>query len=484
MAVKEADWRPLAAVAGAALLVVLDGTVVAVALNSLATSFQVRLDQVVWATTAYLLAVAAVLPVLGRLTARLGARRVFVIGLLVFLAGSGLTALSWSVPALVLFRVVQGLGGGLVEPTAMTLAAGLAPAGRMGRVMGVMSTVVNVAPVLGPLVGGLLLETGHWQWIFVINLPLGLVVLVAVLAATRADPIMPDPARAEPSDAPRPDLPRPDASRADVPGLVMLTAGFVAVLLALNRSGEGGADPAVVLIGLSGAALLVLYVPYALRLHRAPALDLRLFARPGFGPGLGVMGLVGLVMYSQMASLPLFAAERFGLAGLRQGVLVSALGIGLLVSMSVGGRLSDGVGARPLVLSGSVVTLAGALVFAAAHASLPPAALYALFVVIGLGFGATAAPTVAGVFRLLGPGEQAAGSTALFMTVQFGASLGVTLLGLLQTVTDDWVRWLFLVVALAQAAVFALGTRLSADVSHEPDQVLSTSGQPPHLSSS
>ena len=452
--------------AGSALLVVLDGTVVAVALDTLATSFEARLDQVVWATTGYLLAVASVLPVLNYLTARFGPRVLFVLGLLLFMAGSGLTALAWSVPALILFRVIQGLGGGLVEPTAMTLAAGFAPPNRMGRVMGAMSMVINLAPVAGPLVGGLLLQTGHWQWIFVSNLPLGLLALVAALTVTKPDGVTQPKASSIPA--------------ADIPDLLMLTVGFVAVLFALNRSAENGSNGWTILAGVAGVLLLIAYLPYALRLRgRPPALDLRLFARRGFGASLGVMGLVGLVMFAQLTSLPLFAAERFDLTGLEQGVLVSALGLGLLISMSAGGRLSDSVGARPLVMIGSAITFAGAVVFVLTHDEMPLPGLYALFVVIGLGFGATAAPTVAGAFRLVGPGEQAAGSTALFMTVQFGASIGVTLLGLLQAIADDWVAWLFLVVAAAQVVVFGLGSRLSA----APEEQFLESGQLEHFSS-
>ncbi|MCD5309894.1 MFS transporter [Kineosporia babensis] len=458
-------YRPaVAAVAGAALLAVLDGTVVAVALDTLATSFDARLDQVVWATIAYLLAVAAVLPVLNWLTTRYGPRTMFVVGLLLFMLGSGLTALAWSLPALIAFRVIQGIGGGMVEPTAMTLAATLAPQNRMGRVMGVMSMVVNVAPVAGPLVGGLLLQTGHWQWIFLINLPLGLLVLVAVLGATRT------------LEIPAPTTSPINRSRADIPGLLMLTVGFVAVLFALNRSGESGPSLMLVLIGLLGALLLAGYVPYARRLTRPPAFDLRLLGRPAFGPSMAIMGLVGLTMFALLTSLPVFGVERFGLSGLEQGILVSALGVGLLISMTSSGRLSDTMGARPLVMGGAAVTLAGLLTFALAHDDLPLPALYVLFLVVGLGFGATAAPTVAGAYGVLAPGEQAAGSTALFMTVQFGASVGVTLLGLLQSVAQDWVLWLFLVLALSQAGVLALGSRLEREEDHL------TSGQPPHLS--
>ncbi|MCE0534488.1 MFS transporter [Kineosporia rhizophila] len=472
MTVKEMRWPALTAVAGAALLAVLDGTVVAVALESLADSFDARIDQVVWATIAYLLAVAAVLPVLNWLTVRYGPRTMFTVGLLLFVAGSALTALAWSVPALIGFRVVQGLGGGMIEPTAMTLAATLSPPERMGRVMGVMAAVINVAPVAGPLVGGLLLQTGHWQWIFLVNLPLGAVVLVAVLSATRSMTPAPSPSSSI------------DQPRADIPGLLMLTFGFVALLFALNRSGEAaGPSALLVLVGLAGAGLLIAYVPYARRLSRPPALDLRLLGRPGFGAGLAIMGLTGLVMFAMLTSLPLFGAERFGLTGLEQGVLVSALGLGLLVSMSSSGRLSDRLGARPLVAGGSAVTVVTTGTFALAHDELPLPVLFALFVLVGLAFGCTAAPTVAGAFRMLEPGEQSAGSTALFMTVQFGASLGVTLLGLLPSVVDDWVRWLFLVIALAQVLVFALSSRLRAAPPAAPMDHL-TSGQPPHFSSS
>ncbi|GLY26948.1 hypothetical protein Kisp02_03130 [Kineosporia sp. NBRC 101731] len=252
--------------------------------------------------------------------------------------------------------------------------------------------------MLGPLVGGLLLQTGHWQWIFLINLPLGALVLLAVLGATR-----------ESTSAAQVSVPK-----ADGPGLLLLTVGFVGVLFALNRSGEAGMSPPVVLVGGLGALLLATYVPYAARISRegrSPALDLRLLARPGFGASTAVMGLVGLVMFAQLTALPLFAAQRFGLTGLRQGVLVSALGLGLLVSMSAGGRLSDSVGARPLVMGGAAVTFAAVLGFV------------------------------------------------------------VTLLGLLPAVTQNWVTWLFLVVAGVQVIVFGLGSQLL------------TRGQLPHFSS-
>ncbi|MCK9895979.1 MFS transporter [Frankia sp. AgB32] len=431
--------------AGAALIAVLDGTVVAVALDALSGAFDAPLSTVVWVTIAYLLAAAAALPLLGYASARHGGRTVFLAGLGLFGLGSLLCALAGSPATLIAARVVQGFGGGLLEPSAMALAAGLARPEAMGRVLAVLATVVNVAPAAGPLLGGLLLRTGHWQWLFLVNLPLGLAVAAGALVFVPASPR--DPAAAPP--------------RADVGGLVLLTGGYVGVLYAVNRAGGHAAGWTPPVAAAAGAVLLAAYVRHALRTRATPALDLRLARRPGFGAGLAVMSLVGLVMYGQVTALPVFAADRYGLHGQTQGVLVCALGVGLLVSMSAGGWASDRVGARPLVLAGGAGVAVTLAVFAATARHLPLAAGLVLFVVAGLALGLTASPTVAALFRPLSPAERPAGTTALFMSVQFAASLSVALLGLFHTHGGaGWVRTLFTVLAAAGAATCLLATRL------------------------
>lgn len=435
----------LVALGFAALLAVMDGTVVAVALAPLSAAFGSSLTVLVWVTIGYLLAAASMLPMLGWLTARFGARRVFLAGLGLFVAGSALCAMAWSAGSLVTFRVLQGFGGGLLEPTSLMIAAGLAPKERVGRVLGALSTVINVAPVLGPIVGGSLLDTGHWQWIFAVNLPFGAAVLVAALL------LLPRP----------PAVPVDERPTADVRGLVLLTVGYVAVLFALNRSAQPGDRALVVASAVIGVLLLAAYVWHALTSTRPPALDLRLLRRPGFAATLAVMALVGLIMYSQLAALPIYTGREHSLHGIGAGVLVTALGLGLLVSMTIGGRVSDRTGARPLVRAGAVGTVAGLAIFAATADDLALAPLFALFVAVGLGFGLTAAPTFASVYRTLPPEEQPQGTTALFMAVQFAASLGVTVLSVLQERRPgDWLPVLFTGLAVAAALIAVLARRL------------------------
>lgn len=243
-------------------------------------------------------------------------------------------------------------------------------------------------------------------------------------------------------------------------GLALLTVDYVAVLFALNRSGQDAAGWLVPATAIGGAVLLAGYVRHSLR-TAAPALDLRLLRRSGFAASLGVMALVGLIMFSQLTSLPLFAQQHHHLTGVAQGVLVSGLGVGLVVSMTAGGRLSDRTGPRPLARAGALVTAAGLFGFAVWHDALPLPAAFLLFVAVGLGFGFTAAPTFASVYRTLPRAEQPQGTTALFMTVQFAASLGVTVLGLLQSrAPSHWLTILFVIIAGAALLIALLAQRL------------------------
>jgi EmrB/QacA subfamily drug resistance transporter len=439
----------VAVLAMAAFMSVLDGTIVTVAVDTFANVFEAPVSTVVWVSVAYLMAAAVALPTSGMAIERWGGRRVFLAGLALFLTGSALASVAWSAPSLIAFRVIQGLGGGALEPTALTLAATLAGPRRMGRVMGVLTMVINIAPVLGPLTGGVFATEAHWRWIFLINLPIG--VVVAIFAASLL------PGKLDTTEPVRPDL----------RGLFLLAPGFAGLLLAVDRFGARAAVWAIGVPAAAGAGLLALYVRRARRVPE-PVVDLRLLRRPGFGVSVAVMATVGLTMYSQLLALPLLLHRDHGYTGVGQGLLTTALGLGLLVSMSQSSRLSDRTGPRPWVSAGSPVTAAGLGTFAATYHDLPVAGAFALFVVVGLGFGCVAAPTFSSVYRTV-PDVAAQGTTMMFIVVQLSASLGITVIGLTLSGSDtDAIGPLFAALAVIAVAAGRLSRWLPGAPTGDP----------------
>jgi EmrB/QacA subfamily drug resistance transporter len=438
------DRRTVAVVgvmAAAAFMAVLDGTIVTVAIDSFTSTFDASVATIGWVSVGYLLAAAVSLPVSGWAVERFGGRRVFLVGLALFVVGSLLASVAWSAGALVAFRVVQGFGGGALEPTALTLAARTADGRRVGTVMGFLSLVVNVAPVLGPLLGGLFIEGGHWRWIFLVNVPLGIAVAVVALL------VVPD----DPGD--------PGAARSDLKGLGLLSPGFALVLLAIERIGVGAAWWQVAVTAVAGAGLLVWYVARARRVSR-PVVDPAMFAHRGFASSVGVMALVGFLMYSLLVALPLYARDVHGREGIAQGVLVTALGVGLLVSMALAARASDVVGPRRLAGPGALVTALGLAVVVVVQDSAGMVVLLPVFVAVGLGFGAVAAPTFSSVYRTVPTDRAAQATTTMFIVVQTSASFGVTVIGLVMSRLGADAYGLLFTILAVDAALMALLSRL------------------------
>src|SRR5947199_4592536 len=220
------------------IMSILDTTIVNVALDTLSRDLNAPISQVQWVVTGYLLALAAVIPITGWAARRYGAKRVYLTSLVLFTAGSAACGLSSSIGSLVLFRVLQGVGGGMIMPVAQLIMAQGAGPRRMGRVMGVVSMPAMLAPILGPVIGGLLLLSLHWSWIFFVNVPIG---VVAFALGWRL-------------------LPSTDSGAAgplDVVGLALLPTGGAAIVFGLSEIGSGASvsSPSVLVPVLGGIAL-------------------------------------------------------------------------------------------------------------------------------------------------------------------------------------------------------------------------------------
>src|SRR5919109_349848 len=202
-----------------AIATILDATIVNVALTTLGRDFDAPISTIQWVPTVYLLAFASVIPLSGLASERFGAKRVWLASLGLFTVGSLLAGLAWSLGALIAFRVVQGLGGGMIMPLGQTILAQAAGPQRMGRVMSIIGVPMLLAPIFGPVVGGALVGAASWRWIFFINLPVG---AIALLLAVRLLPAVP----ARPHE------------RLDTRGLVLLSGGIAMFVYGLAQVGS------------------------------------------------------------------------------------------------------------------------------------------------------------------------------------------------------------------------------------------------------
>ncbi len=233
------------------IMSILDTTIVNVALHTLGHDLHSPISQIQWVITGYLLALAAVIPVTGWAARRFGARQVYLSSLVLFTVGSGLCAVASTTTTLVLCRVLQGAGGGMIMPVAQLIMAQVAGPKRMGRVMGVVSMPAMLAPIMGPVLGGVILEHLHWSWIFLVNVPIG------ALAFFLGWRLVPHTDSGE-------------AGRLDVVGLGLLSAGSTAIVYGLSElgSGAGAGSGKVVLPVIFGVALGAAFCFHALRAER------------------------------------------------------------------------------------------------------------------------------------------------------------------------------------------------------------------------
>ena len=301
--------------------------------------------------------------------------------LTLFMAGSILSSLAWNIGVLIAFRVLQGIGGGLMLPVLQTLLVNAAGGRNLGRMMSLVTLPALLGPILGPVLGGLILSQLPWQWIFWVNIPFcvtGLVLAWRGLAPT---------------------VPR-KSSYLDVLGLALLSPGLAAMIYGLSQAGShGGFDNSAVLLPVAvGAALLGGFVFHALRTKRPPLLDLRLFAVRSFTASTVLLFLSGLSVYGAMLLLPLYEQQVRGQSTLTAGLLLAPQGLGMLLTRGSAGRLTDRIGARPVVVVGFLLTIAGTLAFTQAGLHTNELLLGVSLVLRGAGLGAVTIPVIAAAY--------------------------------------------------------------------------------------
>jgi EmrB/QacA subfamily drug resistance transporter len=403
-------WRISAVVVLGSIMSILDTTIVNVALATLGRDLHASISQIQWVVTGYMLALAAVIPISGWTAERFGAKRMYLISLVLFTAGSMLCGISTTTTELVVFRVLQGVGGGMILPLGQMMMASAAGPKRMGRVMSVVAVPAMLAPILGPTVGGVILESVSWRWIFYVNVPIG---VAAVIASLRILP------------AAEPGAPRP----LDFRGLALMVTGVPLLTYGLAEIGTTGSFSSlrVILPCVFGLALIALFALHALRVPR-PLLNLRLYKRPTFSTASISMFLLGAALFGGMILMPLYWQEVRHESVIRTGLLVGPQGLGAALVMPLAGKVSDRVGGGPLALLGIVLTTIATIPFGLIGASTSITWLCVAMLVRGMGIGLAFMPAMTAAFAALERHELADATPQLNVLQRVGGSLGTALL--------------------------------------------------------
>lgn len=397
-----------------ALAVVFDTTIISIALRTLSVQLRASISTIQWVSTGYLLALGVVIPLAGWAQARFGAKRAWMFALTVFLSGSVLCSLSWSADSLIVFRTVEGLGGGLLLPLFSTMIMQAAAGRALGRTMSYVTLPMVVGPILGPVIGGVILKGLDWRWLFWVNVPFCVVGLV--LAWRMLDR---DFTNARPG--------------VDIVGWILLSPSLVAILLGLSNSAQKGGFGRADSLGplLVGAVLLVIFALYSIRRAGNALVDVGLFTHGPLASASALTVLAGAALYGGAVLLPLYFQDLRGADAFRAGLLVAPLGIGALLSRPLAGGLTDSIGARWVAFTGFAIVGLATLPFALASARTNEWFLIAVLLVRGFGLAAVMIPLSTAGFLGLRHDEIPHAGIVTRIAQQIGGSFGIAALAVI-----------------------------------------------------
>jgi EmrB/QacA subfamily drug resistance transporter len=393
-AIDRETWIVAGVVMLGAIMSILDTTVINVAIDRLATDFSSSLTTIQWVVTGYTLALAAVIPVTGWASDRFGTKRIYLWSLALFVIGSVLSGLAWSAGSLIFFRVLQGVGGGMIMPAVMTIMTKKAGPHRMGRVMGALGVPMLIAPIVGPVLGGWLVDDVSWRWIFFINLPIG---IVAFLLAQRVLD----------RDEPQP------AHKLDWLGMLLLSPGLTLLIFGLAESASDGFGAARSWAPIAaGAVLIVAFLRHSWTTDN-PLIDIRTFTHTRAGAAAGTFMLFSIAFFGSLLLVPLYYQSVRGEGALQAGLLLVPQGLGAMITMPIAGKLTDKFGPNKLAAAGIPLVVIGISPFAFVTADTSYVLLTSFGFVLGLGMGLSMMPTMTAAMQAVPPAAIARTSTAM-----------------------------------------------------------------------
>jgi DHA2 family multidrug resistance protein len=391
----------------ATIMQVLDTTIANVALPSMTGDLGASQDTINWVLTSYIVASAIMTPVTGWMSDRFGKRELFLVSIIGFVVTSMLCGLAWSLPSMVTFRLMQGVFGAAIVPLSQTFLLDINPREKAGQAMAMWGAGIMVGPIIGPTLGGWLTESYNWRWVFFINLPVGIIALVACALFLPRSPIR--------------------IRRFDFFGFAMLSLAIGALQLMLDRGGEVDWFSSTeiwiyLMLVIIGFWVFTVHIITAAQ----PFLDPQMFVDRNFSTGLIFIFVIGIVLLSSLALLPPMLSRIFGYPTITTGLVMAPRGVGTMISMLIVGRLVSRVDARVLVVGGLGLTSASLWMMTGFSPQMDSGPVIWSGVLQGLGLGLVFVPLSTVAFATLDV-KFRADATSLFSLVRnVGSSIGIS----------------------------------------------------------
>src|SRR5256885_9495884 len=409
-------WLVLLVLTTGFFMIMLDTTIVNVAIPAMSTGLNTTLDQILWVLTAYVLVYAVLLITAGRLGDLYGQRSLFAIGLFIFTVASALCGLSQDPAQLIAARILQGVGGALLTPQTLAILTSIFPPERRGAAFGIWGGVAGLATVAGPTLGGAIITYIDWRWIFYINVPIGIAALIATFAVI---PCL-----------------RPGRHHGwDVMGIIVATAGLFAIVFGLIEGerynwGQIGSYPITIpeVIG-AGAVLMVLFIIWE-RYQAEPLVPLSLFADRNFAVANWISAAISFGMLSMFLPFTIHLQSVRGFSALVAGLTLAPMSLTSMVTAPFAGRLSDRIGGKYILMTGiSLFTIGMASIALVAGPDSTWINFLAPAIIAGAGMGMTFAPMTTVAMRNIEPRIAGSASAVLNTIRQLGATIGTAVIG-------------------------------------------------------
>src|SRR5579883_1249862 len=451
-------WNVLWVVSLGALMSILDSTVVNIALPKLMNVFSADVHRAQWILTGYLLALAIVIPLTGYLDETFGGKRIYILTLALFTGASALCGLSWSLEALILFRILQGLGGGLLMPLGMSMVLREFPPSERGTALSLIGIPLMLGPALGPTFGGFLVEYVDWRLIFYINVPIGIVTMILAWRILH-------------------DTPTDRDQSLDVPGILLAAIGNASLLLGIdNGPTDGWGSTWVVAELVIGVLCLAAFVVVELRAQQ-PLLELRLFRIVNFSTAIFVTLIVQIGLFGATFLLPVFLQNLRGLGAMQTGMLLIPQAITVALIMPISGRIFDRFGPTVVLVPGIALLTYATYLFSNLSLNTTNTQIISILMLRGVGMGLAMMPATTAAMNAA-PRHLIPRATALANALQriagsFGTAIMATVLTtrqtfqfamMAQTVTP-FSPGVQITLARAQASMGL--NHLTADVAHQ-----------------